>query len=82
MAELRRAAHFKVNPVESASELSKPPSHMRTSARSNETGAQEEPMGGASGSTDFRELLLLFLKAFRAFGMFLKVCRAFERQNS
>ena len=34
-------------------------------------------VGGESGSTDIRELLLVFLKVFRAFGVFSKVFRAF-----
>ena len=30
------------------------------------------PVGGDSGSTDIRELLLVFLKVLRAFGVFFK----------
>ena len=34
------------------------------------------PVGAESGSTDIRQRLLLFLKVFRAFGVFLKVFKA------
>ena len=38
------------------------------------------PVGGESGSTDIRVLLLVFLKVFRAFRVFLKV--RLEPKNS
>ena len=38
---------------------------------------EDPPVDGESGSTDIRELLLVFLKVFRAFGVFSKVFRAF-----
>ena len=35
------------------------------------------PVGGESGSTENRALLLVFLKGFRASGLFLRAFRAF-----
>ena len=53
---------------------------MKRAGRSGDerpTGSRFQPVGGESGSTEIRELVLLYLKVLRAFGVFLKMFMAF-----